>query len=180
MENYEKLIAEIDEVVKRIKGLYDLAYTQYSHAVDEVISGRLTDEKQIEHILDGIIDFGDDLRFLELSKRLCRHIYYEYPQLVGSFVHMYRALFEEKEDEDGMVTIEVKLPKEVYDSASEILAKQGLTMEDALILFLKETVRLGRIPFDYTEADLEEARRWERIVNDDVQDTEGEETCMVN
>ena len=39
MENYEKLIAEIDEVVKRIKGLYDLAYTQYSHAVDEVISG---------------------------------------------------------------------------------------------------------------------------------------------
>ena len=26
MENYEKLIAEIDEVVKRIKGLYDLAY----------------------------------------------------------------------------------------------------------------------------------------------------------
>ena len=102
MENYEKLIAEIDEVVKRIKRLYDLAYTQYSHAVDEVISGRLTDEKQIEHILDGIIDFGDDLRFLELSKRLCCHIYYEYPQLVGSFVHMYRALFEEKEDEDGI------------------------------------------------------------------------------
>ena len=79
-----------------------------------------------------------------------------------------------------VVTIEVKLPKEVDDSASEILAKQGLTMEDALILFLKETVRLGRIPFDYTEADLEEVRRWERIVNDDVQDTEGEETCMVN
>lgn len=25
-----------------------------------------------------------------------------------------------------LVTIEVKLPKEVYDSASEILAKQGL------------------------------------------------------
>ena len=72
MENYEKLIAEIDEVVKQIKGLYDLVYTQYSHAVDEVISGCLTDEKQIEHILDGIIDFGDDLRFLELSKRLCR------------------------------------------------------------------------------------------------------------
>ena len=35
-------------------------------------------------------------------ERLCRHIYYEYPQLVGSFVHMFRALFEEKEDEDGI------------------------------------------------------------------------------
>ena len=60
------------------------------------------------------------------------------------------------------VTIEVRLPKEVYDSASKILAKQGLSMEDALILFLKETVRLGRIPFDYTGEDLEEVRRWER------------------
>ena len=79
-----------------------------------------------------------------------------------------------------LVAIEVKLPKEVYDSASENLAKQGLTMEDALILFLKETVRLGRIPFDYTEADLEEARRWYRIVNDVLRDTGGEETCMVN
>ena len=37
MENYEKLIAEIDEVVKRIKGLYDLAYTQYSHAVENML-----------------------------------------------------------------------------------------------------------------------------------------------
>ena len=79
-----------------------------------------------------------------------------------------------------LVTIEVKLPKEVYDSASEILAKQGLNHGRCVDSLLKETVRLGRIPFDYTEADLEEARRWERIVNDDVQDTEGEETCMVN
>ena len=48
-----------------------------------------------------------------------------------------------------MVTIEVRLPKEIYDKASEILARQGLTMEDALILFFQETARLGRIPFEY-------------------------------
>lgn len=57
-----------------------------------------------------------------------------------------------------LVTIEVRLPKEVYDSASKILAKQGLSMEDALILFLKETVRLGRIPFDYTLRKHEDGR----------------------
>lgn len=67
-----------------------------------------------------------------------------------------------------MVTIEVRLPKEIYDKASEILAKQGLTMEDAFILFFRETVRLGRIPFEYTEEDLEEVRRWERMMNDDL------------
>lgn len=56
------------------------------------------------------------------------------------------------------VTVEVRLPKEIYDKASAILAKQGLTMEDALIMFFEETVRLGRIPFEYTEEDLEEVR----------------------
>ena len=69
-----------------------------------------------------------------------------------------------------LVTVEVKLPKEIYDKASEILAKQGLTMEDALIRFFEETVRLGRIPFEYTEEDLEEVRRWEKMMNDDLCD----------
>ena len=69
-----------------------------------------------------------------------------------------------------LVTVEVKLPKEIYDKTSEILAKQGLTMENALSLFLEETVRLGRIPFEYTEEDLEEGSRWEKMMNDDLCD----------
>ena len=69
-----------------------------------------------------------------------------------------------------MVTIEVRLPKEIYDKVSEILAKEGLTLEDALNLFFRETVRLGRIPFEYTEEDLEEVRRWEKMINDDLCD----------
>ena len=69
-----------------------------------------------------------------------------------------------------LVTVEVKLPKEIYDKTSEILAKQGLTMENALSLFFEETVRLGRIPFEYTEEDLEEVSRWEKMMNDDLCD----------
>ena len=67
----------------------------------QVLAGRITEESQIEHILDGILNFGDDLRFLDLSKKLCRHIYYQYPQLVGNFVSMYRALFVEGGNDDG-------------------------------------------------------------------------------
>lgn len=75
----------------------------YSRLVDAVPAGSLTDEKQIEHILDGILDFGDDLRFLKLSEKLCRHIYCRYPHLAGNFVGMYRTLFEDKagSDENG-------------------------------------------------------------------------------
>ena len=70
----------------------------------------------------------------------------------------------------AMVTIEFKLPKETYDQASAILAKQGLTVEDACVLFFEETARLRRIPFEYTEEDLLEVRRWEKMMNDDICD----------
>ena len=43
-------------------------------------------------------------------------------------------------------------------------------MENALSLFFEETVRLGRIPFEYTEEDLEEVSRWEKMMNDDLCD----------
>ena len=101
MEHNEELLKEIQGITEKINELRSLAYAQYSQAVDEVLAGRITDEGQIEHILDGILDFGDDLRFLKLSKKLCRHIYNQYPQLVGDFVSMYRMLFEEKGDSDG-------------------------------------------------------------------------------
>ena len=101
MDNQDKLIDDVEVIVKKIKELHNLAYGQYSRLVDAVLAGSLTAEEQIERILDGILDFGDDLRFLELSKKLCRHIYYRYPHLVGNFVNMYRMLFEEKEDSDG-------------------------------------------------------------------------------
>lgn len=101
MGHNEELLKNVREVVERINDLRDLAYAQYLPAVDEVLAGRITDKSQIEHILDGILDFGDDPRFLDLSKRLCRYLYYEYPQLVVDFISMYRLLFDEKGDSDG-------------------------------------------------------------------------------
>lgn len=65
-------------------------------------------------------------------------------------------------------TITINLPRDVYDRVAKILSGQGLTVEDAIVLFIKETVRLGRIPFDYTEEDLEEVRRWEEMINDEL------------
>lgn len=98
MENYENLLEDIKKTIGRIADLYDVALVQYSHAVDEILADRLTDEKQIERILDGLINYGDDRRFLELSKTLCRYIYYHYPQLVGNFEYMPRLLFEGKDE----------------------------------------------------------------------------------
>jgi len=70
----------------------------------------------------------------------------------------------------ALETITFELPLEMYLELTEIFARHGLTVEGAVIQFIKETVRLGRIPFEYTPEDLEKARRLEMIMNDDLCD----------
>jgi hypothetical protein len=98
MEMNEQLLSDIKQIADQIQDLRDLAYAQYSRAVDAILAGRMTDRKQVEQLLDGLLDFCDEPRFLELTKKLCRHIYYKYPELVGDFVNMFRLMFEEKEE----------------------------------------------------------------------------------
>ena len=101
MESYDKLLAALSDTASQLSAVYDTAYRLYSKAVEEVLSGRMCDEKLIERLLDGIMDFGDDERFIELMRKLCRHIYNRYPQLVGDYVNMFRLLFEKREESDG-------------------------------------------------------------------------------
>jgi len=58
----------------------------------------------------------------------------------------------------NMVVIEIQVDAELKAAAEEVLAAQGYTLEEATILFLEETVRLGRIPFEVTEEMLALAR----------------------
>lgn len=43
MDNQDKLIDDVEVIVKKIKELHDLAYDQYSRLVDAVLAGSLTD-----------------------------------------------------------------------------------------------------------------------------------------
>ena len=56
------------------------------------------------------------------------------------------------------VVIEIQIYTELKAEAEKVLAANGYTLEEATILFLKETVRLGRIPFEVTDEMLEQAR----------------------
>ena len=98
----EACFAAIGEIVQEISRLTDTAYQQYSRLVEQVLSGRITEEiteeREIERIMDGLVDFGDDPRLLELYKTLCRHIYYKHPALVKGHIALFRLQFEETED----------------------------------------------------------------------------------
>ena len=60
--------------------------------------------------------------------------------------------------DDNMVIIQIQVDAELKAAAEKILAAQGYTLEEATVLFLEETVRLGRIPFEVTEEMLAQAR----------------------
>ena len=82
MGNYEKMLADIRHTTDQIKTLQEALRSKYAHAVEEVMAGRLTDEKQIDRLNADLIDLGDDIRFYELSKRLWAAIYRNCPQLI--------------------------------------------------------------------------------------------------
>ena len=65
---------------------------------------------------------------------------------------------KEIDNGDGTISLCFEIDDELYNQLTEILAPQGLTLEKAIELFLRETVRLGRIPFEYTDEDISAAK----------------------
>ena len=60
---------------------------------------------------------------------------------------------------DNMVTMTVLIDDDLYRQVMAVIEPLGYTMERLLKEFIEETVRLGRIPFEYTEADIEAAKK---------------------
>ena len=79
MDNYQNAMDELQDIVKGIDRLRDAAYAQYSVLVEQVLEDQITEENRLEQIMDGLCDFCDESRFIELYRTLCRHIYYQYP-----------------------------------------------------------------------------------------------------
>ena len=102
MEKYESALNEIREIVESITGLTNAAYLHYSALVDAVLRDEITDAKQIERIMDGLVDFGDDNRFIDIYRKLCRHVYYNYPELVGEHVALFLAISKTEDGEDKL------------------------------------------------------------------------------
>ena len=102
MDNYESALNEIREIVEGITALTNAAYQHYSALVDAVLRDEITDAKQIERIMDGLVDFGDDNRFIDIYRKLCRHVYYNYPELVGEHVALFLAISKTEDGEDKL------------------------------------------------------------------------------
>ena len=93
MDDYQSAFQKIASAVEGIEALRRTAFRQYSLLVEAVINNQITDQQEIQQIIDGLSDFGDQEEFLELSKKLYRHIYYAHPEMVGKYAALFRAMF---------------------------------------------------------------------------------------
>ena len=97
MSTDENLLQSVKELALQINDLRNRAYRQYSALVQQVLSDQISDKESIEKILDGLLDFCDEERFIDMYRQLCRHIYHSHPTLVGEHVALFRAQFETNE-----------------------------------------------------------------------------------
>ena len=97
MSTGDNLLQSVKELALQINDLRNRAYRQYSALVQQVLSDQISDKESIEKILDGLLDFCDEERFIDIYRQLCRHIYHRHPTLVGEHVALFRAQFETNE-----------------------------------------------------------------------------------
>ena len=94
-----KIPNELGEMLTQFEEQKKVIYDHYVDLVASVIGGHINKENEIERIMDGLIDFGDDERFLALYQKLCRHVFHTYPLMVGEHINLFRLQFEEKKEE---------------------------------------------------------------------------------
>ena len=50
-----------------------------------------------------------------------------------------------------LVEVTLEIDAELKEQAEKVCLENGLTLEEAKVLFFEETVRLGRLPFELDE-----------------------------
>lgn len=62
---------------------------------------------------------------------------------------------------DNIVDVTVKVGDDLYAQTEALFHESGLSVEEAVLLFVREVARSGRLPFDLTEEDLDIVRKLE-------------------
>jgi hypothetical protein len=82
---------------EQIQALQTQAIAVYTPEVEYLIQSKCKDCNQIEHLLDGLLDFAGNDKILALYRKLCRYYYFINPEATTDYIRYYREAY----DEDG-------------------------------------------------------------------------------
>jgi hypothetical protein len=90
------MIEALKHFIERRNQLAEQALEQYEPLVQQLIAANSKDRQQIEHTLDGLLDFCFDDQMLLLYRKLCLHLYDFDPEAAAFYVYAYRDMWEEE------------------------------------------------------------------------------------
>ena len=89
----------IFHLAQELKELEQRAILVYEPIVNTIISNRSTDVRQIEQMLDGLLDFAGSDCGLRLFKLPCRYYWQIDQAATASYIHSYRDLWDNEESD---------------------------------------------------------------------------------
>ena len=89
-----KMDMDINGIAERIQDASELSYSYYKSLVDRIIAEKAS-EKEVEHLLDYMLDVCHDDRMLNLFKKVCRRYYSLYPEMIASEILAYKEWYED-------------------------------------------------------------------------------------
>lgn len=93
--NIDVLVEYIGETASRLaKQAYDI----YVQEINYIIDLKLTNIKDIERILDGLLGCCYDPSILKLFKKLCRYYYYIDKQAVAEYIAVYKEMWDNDDE----------------------------------------------------------------------------------
>lgn len=84
------------ELAESIKKNTQEAFEIYEVQVDRIYRNKVKDEKEIERVIEVLLDYCYDDKMLLLFKRLCRYYYEINPIATYEYVNIYRELWDEE------------------------------------------------------------------------------------
>jgi hypothetical protein len=88
---------DIQVLAKDLHAIYLQAEIYYTSAVDDVIRRQSKDTKEIEHILNYMLDFADNGKILTSYRKLCRYYLDINPQATAEYIQSYKELYDSDE-----------------------------------------------------------------------------------
>lgn len=94
---YEKTLEKLADTIRDSLWIWDQAYMTYQPQVEHACHEDLP-RNEVDHLLDGLLTFAGMKANEEQFRRVCRHYWRLYPDVVADYIYLYRDLYDSDEE----------------------------------------------------------------------------------
>ena len=84
------------ELAESINKITEEAFVIYEAQVDRIYRNKVKDEKEIERVIEALLDYSYEDKILLLFKRICQYYYKINPTVTYEYVMIYRDLWDDE------------------------------------------------------------------------------------